>query len=225
MNGVHDMGGMHGMGPIHPERDEPVFHHRWEARAFALVRAMGAFGRWNIDASRHQRELIPGPEYLRMSYYERWLAGLSELLLRHGFVSREELAAGKAATGASARATQVPAAPALRAAQVPAFIARGSPASRASNAPARLKQGQRVRARNLNPVGHTRLPRYVRGRSGVIDRVHGVFVFPDTHAHFQGECPQHVYSVRFDAKELWGGDGACGDAVYVDLWESYLDAE
>lgn len=225
MNGIHDMGGMHGMGPVQPERDEPVFHHPWEARAFALVRAMGAFGRWNIDASRYQRELIPGPEYLGMSYYERWLAGLSDLLLRHGFVSREELAAGEAVTAANALAPEVPATPALRAAQVPAFIARGAPAARPSSAPARFERGQRVRARNLNPLGHTRLPRYVRGRSGVIDRVHGIFVFPDTNAHFQGECPQHVYSVRFEAQELWGGDFASRDAVYVDLWESYLDAE
>ncbi len=225
MNGVHDMGGMHGMGPLRPQRDEPVFHHPWEARTFALVRAMGAFGRWNIDASRYQRELIPGPQYLRMSYYERWLAGLSELLLRHGFISGEELAAGKALAPGKAHAPGVPATPALRAADVPAFIARGAPATRASSAPARFEEGQRVRARNLNPLGHTRLPRYVRGKSAVIDRVHGIFVFPDTNAQFQGECPQHVYSVRFAAQELWGGDCASGDAVYVDLWESYLDAE
>lgn len=234
MNGLHDMGGMHGMGPVQPERDEPVFHHRWEARVFALVRAMGAFGRWNIDASRHQRELIPAAEQLRMSYYERWLAGLSGLLVRHGFASAEELASGRALPGA-AHATPLPAAapagpstsaaatPAMRAVDVPAFIARGSPASRDSSRPPRFRQCQRVRARNLNPVGHTRLPRYVRGKSGIVDRVHGVFVFPDTNAHFLGENPQHVYSVRFEAQELWGDDFVSGDAVYVDLWEDYLD--
>lgn len=218
MNGVHDMGGMHGMGPILPERDEPVFHHSWEARIYALVRAMGAFGRWNIDASRHQRELIPAAEQLRMSYYERWLAGLTELLLRHGFVTAEELASGKAAPG-GAKPT-----PALPAANVPGFIARGLPATRTSGRAPRLQTGQRVRARNLNPVGHTRLPRYVRGKSGVIDRVHGVFVFPDTNAHFRGENPQPLYSVRFEARELWGQDSPAVDAVYVDLWEDYLDA-
>jgi nitrile hydratase beta subunit len=217
MNGVHDMGGMHGMGPLRPERDEPVFHARWEARVFALVRAMGAFGRWNIDASRHQRELIPAAGQLRLSYYERWLAGLEELLLRHGFAAAEELAGGRALPGVP------PAHPALVAADVPAFIARGSPASRPSSGPPRFRQGRRVRARNLNPIGHTRLPRYVRGKSGVVDRVHGVFVFPDTHAHFLGEHPQHVYSVRFEAQELWGEDFVAGDAVYVDLWEDYLD--
>jgi len=212
------MGGMHGMGPILPEQDEPVFHHTWEARVQAMVRAMGAFGRWNIDASRHQRELIPAAEQLRMSYYERWLAGLTELLLRHGFITAEELADGKATAG-GAKLT-----PALPAAKVAAFIARGSPASRESSREARFQSGQRVHARNLNPVGHTRLPRYVRGKSGVVDRVHGVFVFPDTNAHFLGERPQHLYSVRFEARELWGEGAAAADAVYVDMWEDYLDA-
>jgi nitrile hydratase subunit beta len=230
VNGVHDMGGMHGMGPVQPERDEPVFHHRWEARVFALVRAMGAFGCWNIDASRHQRELIPAADQLRMSYYERWLTGLSGLLVRHGFASAEELATGKAlpavasGTPGALGAPATKATPAMRVADVPVLIARGSPASRVSSRPPRFGQGRRVRARNLNPVGHTRLPRYVRGKSGIVDRVHGVFVFPDTNAHFLGENPQHVYSVRFEAQELWGDDFVSGDAVYVDLWEDYLDA-
>jgi nitrile hydratase subunit beta len=218
MNGVHDMGGMHGMGSLQPERDEPVFHERWEGRAFALVRAMGAFGKWNIDASRHQRELIPAAEQLRMSYYERWLSGLTRLLLKHGFISPEELESGKPAPG-HARQT-----PALVAQQVPAFISRGSPSSRQSDSPPRFRPGQQVRARNINPTGHTRLPRYVRGKGGTIHGVHGVFVFPDTNAHFRGEQPQHLYSVRFEARELWGADSAARGAVYVDLWEDYLDA-
>jgi nitrile hydratase subunit beta len=218
VNGIHDMGGMHGMGSVQPERDEPVFHERWEARAFALVRAMGAFGRWNIDASRHQRELIPAGDQLRMSYYERWLAGLTGLLLKHGFASAEELASGRASPGLAKQA------PALVAQQVPAFVARGSPATREPVSSPRFWSGQRVRARNLNPAGHTRLPRYVRGRAGTVDRIHGVFVFPDTNAHFLGESPQHLYSIRFEAQELWGTDSLTRGAVYVDLWEDYLDA-
>lgn len=218
MNGVHDMGGMRGMGPVQPEQDEPVFHSRWEARVFALVRAMGKFGRWNIDAQRHQRELIPAAEQLRMSYYERWLEGLSELLVRHAFLSAEELATGKSVAG-TAKLT-----PALPADNVPTFIASGSPASRKPIRPPRFRRGQRVRARNLNPTGHTRLPRYVRGKTGIVDRVHGVFVFPDTNAHFLGESPQHVYSIRFEARELWGEATTPRDSVYVDLWEDYLDA-
>ncbi|HUA25965.1 MAG TPA: nitrile hydratase subunit beta [Steroidobacteraceae bacterium] len=223
MNGVHDMGGMHGMGPVQPEQDEPVFHHRWEARVFALVRAMGKFGRWNIDAHRHQRELIPAAEQLRMSYYERWLAGFSGLLVRHGFLSAEELATGRPVEDASV-AGSARLSPALPADKVPAFIASGSPASRKSASAPRFRAGQRVRARNLNPTGHTRLPRYARGKTGIVDRVHGVFVFPDTNAHFLGEHPQHVYSVRFEARELWGDAAAPQDSVHVDLWESYLEA-
>lgn len=219
MNGIHDTGGMHGFGPVEPEPDEPVFHHRWEERTFALVRAMGAFGRWNIDASRYERELIPAADQLRMSYYERWLAGLSGLLVRHGFLTEGELASGKALPGAA------PCEVALPAADVPAFIARGVPASRAASRAPLWRVGQRVRARNRHPLGHTRLPRYVRGRPGTVDRIHGVFVFPDTHAHFRGEAPQPLYSVRFEARELWGDDAPAGDAVYVDLWEDYLDAE
>lgn len=217
MNGVHDIGGMHGMGAILPESNEPVFHHRWEGRVFALVRSMGAFGKWNIDASRHQRELIPAAEQLRMSYYERWLTGLTELLLRHGFISAEELASGKASPAAAKQT------PALSAEKVPGFITRGSPASRSAGSPPRFRRGQRVQARNLNPTGHTRLPRYARGKIGAIDRVHGTFVFPDTNATFQGEHPQHLYSVRFEARELWGGGAVPYDAVYMDLWEDYLD--
>jgi nitrile hydratase subunit beta len=218
VNGVHDMGGMHGMGPVQAEPDEPVFHHRWEGRIFALARAMGRFGRWNIDASRHQRELIPAAEQLRMSYYERWLEGLSNLLVRHGFLSAEELATGESAPVAAILT------PALPADEVSAFIASGSPASRQTGRPPRFQSGQGVRARNLNPTGHTRLPRYVRGKTGTVDRVHGVFVFPDTNAHFLGESPQHVYSVRFAARELWGEAATSQDSVYVDLWEGYLDA-
>ncbi len=211
------MGGMHGMGRLQPEGNEPVFHHRWEARVFGMVRAMGAFGRWNIDASRHQRELIPAAEQLRMTYYERWLAGLGELLIRHGFLSSQELATGTSQPDA------IKLTPALPAAKVPALISNGSPASRPSARAPRFRPGQGVRARNVNPSGHTRLPRYVRGKLGRIDRVQGVFVLPDTNAHFLGESPQHVYSVRFEARELWGDVAAPRDAVYLDLWEDYLD--
>jgi nitrile hydratase len=217
MNGVHDMGGMHGLGPIERERDEPVFHARWEARVLALTRAAGAWGKWNIDASRHQRELIPGPAYLRMTYYEKWLAGLVELLVRAGLVTRQEIAGGRPDPGATK------AVPPLTAAGAVAVLARGVKYSRDVQALPRFKAGERVRARNLHPAGHTRLPRYARGRSGVIHDDYGVFVFPDSNAHFQGEQPQHLYSVRFDARELWGETAAARDAVHLDLWESYLD--
>jgi len=217
MNSVHDMGGMHGLGPIQPEQNEPVFHERWEARVFAMVRAMGSWRKWNIDASRHQRELIPGADYLRMSYFEKWLAGLIELMIKKGLITRAELESGHAAAG-SAKLT-----PALTADKVPLMLAKGSPANRDSNTTPRFQAEQRVRTRNINPEGHTRLPRYARAKNGTIDRIHGVFVFPDTNAHFQGEKPQHLYSVRFTARELWGEQAAAQDTVYLDLWDDYLD--
>ncbi len=217
MNSVHDMGGMHGMGAIEYEPDEPVFHDSWEARVFALTRAMGAWRRWNIDASRHQRELIPGAEYLRMSYYEKWLAGLVELTVKRGLATAAEIETG-APAGGSPKAI-----PALAAGQVATLIARGTSTKRDVAVAPRFAAGQTVRARNLHPAGHTRLPRYVRGKLGVIDRDHGVFVFPDSNAHFLGERPQHVYSVRFAARELWGEAAGPRDAVYVDLWDDYLE--
>ena len=217
MNGVHDMGGMHGLGPIAQEAEEPVFHAEWEARALALTLAMGAWGRWNIDASRHQRELIPGPDYLRMSYYEKWITGLIELMVTAGLVARAEVESGVPAAGA-AKAT-----PALSAEMVAGTLGRGGPASREVAAPRRFEPGAVVRARNLNPIGHTRLPRYARGRLGRIERDHGVHVFPDTNARFEGENPQRLYQVRFTARELWGEDAGARDAVYLDLWDNYLD--
>ena len=217
MNGVHDMGGMEGMGPIPIENNEPVFHAGWERRVFALNRAMGAWGKWNIDASRHQRELIPADEYLRMSYYERFFEGLIELMVQRGLVTRAEIESSRRSPG-SAKAK-----PALTAAMVPGMVAKGTPCSRSVAIAPGFKVEQHVRARNINPIGHTRLPRYARGKEGVIVRDHGVFVFPDMNAHFQGEKPQHVYSVRFKAQELWGTDAAPKDAVYIDLWEDYLE--
>jgi nitrile hydratase len=217
MNGVHDMGGMHGFGPIQPEKNEPVFHAPWEARVYAMVRAMGAWRKWNIDASRHQRELIPPADYLRMSYYEKWLAGLVELMVNKGLVTREEIETGRAAAAASK------AQPALTADKVSLVTAKGSPANReVSTAPA-FKVGDAIRTRNIHPQGHTRLPRYARARCGTVHLVHGAFVFPDSNAAFAGENPQHLYCVRFAARELWGDQAASRDTVYIDLWESYLE--
>jgi nitrile hydratase len=216
MNGVHDMGGMHGMGPVAPEVNEPVFHERWEGRVYALYRATTALGKWNIDAARHARERIPPAEYVRMSYYEKWLTGLVMLLAETGLVSRDELASGRPAPG-TAKAT-----PSL-AEQVGPMLAERGWFERPVNTPPRFATGQRVRAKKINPTGHTRLPRYVRGNVAVVDRIHGGHVFPDSNAHFRGENPQHLYSVRFSARELWGATAAARDAVYLDLWEDYLE--
>jgi nitrile hydratase len=217
MNGVHDMGGMHGMGPIDPEADEPVFHEPWEARVFALNRATGALGKWNIDAGRHARERIPPADYLRMGYYEKWLAGLITVLEESGLVTHVEIENGRPAPGTPK------AIPPLRVQQVAALVAERGWFDRPVNAPPRFAVGQAVRAKKINPAGHTRLPRYARGNAGVVDRIHGAHVFPDTNAHFRGESPQHLYSVRFSARELWGEAASARDAVYIDLWEDYLE--
>jgi len=217
MNGVHDMGGMQDMGPIQYEENEPVFHERWEARAYAVVRAMGAWRKWSIDAARYQRELIPPAEYLRMSYYERWLAALIELMIKTNLVTRAEIDSGNLAPGAPKSV------PPLTADQVLPAIARGAPANRDVPAVAHFTAGQQVRARNMNPVTHTRLPRYARGKYGTVVRDYGVFVFPDTNASGLGERPQHLYSVRFAARELWGPEAAAHDSVYLDLWDAYLE--
>lgn len=221
MNGVHDLGGMHGFGPVVREPDEPVFHHPWERRVFALTLAAGFLGRWNLDMARHARERMPPAEYLAASYYERWLWGLERLLVEHGLVTPAELEARR-------RDPRSPVAPApgvrpLPAEEVDRVLARGGPATVAVELPPRFKPGDAVVARNLHPVGHTRLPRYVRGRRGVVERDHGVFVFPDTHAMGAGPQPQHLYNVRFAARELWGPDASARDHVHLDLFEAYLD--
>ena len=218
MNGVHDMGGMHGMGPIVYEKDEPVFHKPWEAKTLAMNVAMRAGNKWNIDTSRYQIERIPAAEYLRMSYYEKWYVRLVELLLQTGCITRDELEHGHEFPG-SPKAT-----PALTADRVPAVTANWSAAvARDVATPPRFREGETVRARNSHPIGHTRLPRYARGKLGVIHRNHGGFVFADLNAHSLGEKPQHLYSVRFAARELWGDGASERDSVYIDLWDDHLE--
>jgi nitrile hydratase len=217
MNGVHDMGGLQDMGPVQHEKDEPVFHAAWEGRIYAINSALRAIGKWNLDAWRHQIELLPPAGYLRMSYYERWLRINEQLLVKHGLITAAELKTGAPDPG-SVKAT-----PALTAALAAGRLSRGIASSHDPQVQPHFKVGQRVRARNLNPTGHTRLPRYARGKHGTIARDHGVYVFPDTNAHFQGEKRQHVYSVRFSARELWGEDGSPRDSVHLDMWDDYLE--
>jgi nitrile hydratase beta subunit len=218
MNGVHDMGGMHGMGPIVHEKDEPVFHEEWEGRVYALTRAVRAgAGRWNIDAGRYEIERLPPAEYLRMTYYERWAARLPIQVVKMGLVTQAEIESGTPASG-SAKAT-----PQLTVASVPSMVATRISTKRDVNVTATFKRGQRVRARNIHPTGHTRLPRYARGKLGTVVEDRGVFVFPDTNAEFLGEKPQHLYSVRFTARELWGDRASRRDSVYLDMWDDYLE--
>lgn len=225
MNGIHDMGGMHGMGPIVREQDEPVFHHRWEGRVYGLSRVVRFGGRWNLDAFRYAQEQTPPEEYLQLSYYERWLRAITKQLIASGVVTEEELATGKPSVIASA-AKDPAGVPRVTVADVRASLAPGGARSLAAlgmtMAP-KFDLGERVVAKRIAPTGHTRLPRYVRGRRGIVDRDLGVFHLPDTVAHGGDPRPQHVYSVRFEASELWGADASARSAVYVDCWEEYLE--
>ncbi|HEY2707403.1 MAG TPA: nitrile hydratase subunit beta [Caulobacteraceae bacterium] len=214
MNGVHDMGGMHGLGPVAPEPGEPVFHADWERRVHAMVIASPTRG--NIDAGRHQRELIAAADYLRMTYYEKWFEGLRQMLLKGEAVAPDELAAGVADPAAPKSTPRL-----APEAVAPALSTSGSYLRKA--APPAFVAGDRVRALNLHPTGHTRLPRYVRGHVGVIERCHGAHVFPDSHAHGAGEDPHPLYTVRFTATDLWGPAANPRDSVSLDLWEPYLE--
>lgn len=217
MNGPHDLGGQMGFGPVAPEKDEPYFHADWEKRALGVTLSAGAMGHWTIDESRHERERLHPAIYYASSYYEIWIRALEHLLKRHGFVTADELCAGAALHNA-AQPRRV-----LRGEDVAGVLARGGPCDRPVAVEARFVEGQRVRARNIHPEGHTRLPRYVRGRVGRVETVHGGFVFPDTNAHGEGEQPQRLYTVVFDAAELWGEGADPALTVSIDAWESYLE--
>jgi nitrile hydratase len=226
MNGAHDLGGMHGFGPVVTEPDEPVFHADWERRAFGLTLAMGAWRRWNLDMTRFAREQMPPADYLATTYYEHWLFGLERQLREHGFVSSDELARvqrGEPTPSAGPPGPVEPQDGALRRDGVTRLLRNRRAARLDDPVPPAHRVGDAVRARNIHPTGHTRVPRYVRGRRGVVAIDHGVFIFPDTHAAGEGKKPQHVYSVRFAARELWGPDAPARDSVFVDLWDDYLE--
>ena len=216
MNGIHDMGGMHGMGAIQYEKNEPPYHAPWEARVHAMSSAVGATGKLRLGL-RPPIENIPATEYLRMSYYEKWLTSLIERLVASDLVTRTEIENGRPDKGSASP----PLAVAPEAAMAALF--RVPPVRRNLPIAARFQSGQAVRALNINPVTHTRLPRYVRGKSGTIERDHGVFAFMETTALSLGDKPQHLYSVRFSARELWGKQAAPQDAVYLDLYDDYLE--
>jgi nitrile hydratase len=217
MDGAQDMGGVAGFGPVQPEPDEPVFHAEWERRAFALTLAMGMPGGWNIDMSRFAREDRPHQDYLGKSYYQIWLAGLERLMLERNLVSPDEIQAGHRLHPPK------PITRKLTADGVAAMLHRGGPTEREISKPALFAVGDRVRTKTINPPTHTRLPRYVRGHVGLIERVHGAHVFPDSNAHGAGEHPQWLYTVTFDGRELWGSDAEPASQISVDAWEPYLE--
>ena len=217
MNGLHDMGGMQCYGSIEPEHNEPVFHDDWEKRALAMTVGMGFAGKWNLDISRFSRESLPPEFYLTKSYYQIWLAGLQSLMLERGMVTHSELETGKL----DERGIEVKRV--VSAEEMPAALAAGAPVSRDAILEPGFAGGEHVRAININPQGHTRLPRYVRGKVGEIVSVHGCHVLPDSNAKSEGENPEWLYSVAFEAQELFGSDAEEGNRVMVDCWGSYLE--
>jgi nitrile hydratase len=210
VNGIHDMGGLHGFGRVVVETDEPVFHERWEARVFGMIQSLGGN---NLDAGRHSIERLDPVSYLSNGYYGRWLAAFERGIVDAGVVTAAEIeqrmAAPRAAPPASRRRSWQP--------------AKRNYARKVDEAAA-FDVGQRVVTRNHQPAGHTRLPAYARSRHGEIVRVHSAMVFPDDHAHGRGENPQYLYTVRFAATELWGESAEAGTVVHIDLFESYLEA-
>jgi nitrile hydratase subunit beta len=216
MDGVHDMGGMHGFGQVEPEQDEPVFHEDWEARTEALCGAMLYAGAWCIDQRRFGREQLPPDVYLASSYYKKWALGLEKQLAESGLAGSDELAAGHALRPGKPLKRK------LSAAEVSKVTTRGSFA-RPAQKPARFKPGDRVRTKNIHPKTHTRLPRYARDKVGVVEALRGCHVFPDTVAIGKGEDPQWLYTVLFDGRELWGDSAEPSLRVSIEAFEPYLE--
>jgi nitrile hydratase subunit beta len=217
MNGAADMGGMHGFGPIQIEINEPVFHADWEKKAFALNMAIGVANIWNLDEFRFARESLPPPQYLNMSYYGLWIATLENMMLNYKLTTSEELKNGHALQPMKLANQPV------TVAQVANMVRCGSPYERAASAPAEFKVGAKVRARNVHPKTHTRLPRYVRGHVGEVVRIVGCHVFPDSNASKKAEDPRWLYTVRFEGRELWGPDSDPKVRIAIEAWEPYLE--
>jgi nitrile hydratase subunit beta len=205
MNGLHDMGGMMGFGPVEPEANEPVFHHSWEARTLALIRAASVHANWTWDYERSVCENRSPSEYLRLSYYEIWLSSFEKLAKETDFLN----------------CTPDPA-KTIRAGDVAKSLSQVVNYERKPNGPARFSVGDHVRTINANPPGHTRLPRYLRKSNGQIIAVHGAHVFPDSNACGDGEDPQWLYTVRFTGEEVWGGGAR--HVIHARLWEPYLQS-
>jgi nitrile hydratase len=240
MDGIHDLGGMHGFGPVRVERDEPVFHARWEGRVYALTGATGGSFAPNLDKFRHAIERLNPVEYLSAGYYGRWLRAIETRLVEAGELPASavdrlarELAVRPRESGDSPTEESSPreaaAPPAATAAAVALAPQRDAARPRSRfrrevDRPPLLHPGDAVRARNLHPSGHTRLPRYVRGKRGRVETIYAAYVFPDTHAHDLGEEPQYLYCVAFEGEELWGPQAEPGTSVRLDLFEPYLES-
>lgn len=218
MNGVHDMGGMDGFGSVKPETDEPVFHAPWEGRVMAIVRAMARTGAWNLDMFRDAREHQSATYYLTASYYKSWAKSIETLVLGLGLVQPDEIEAGRSLYPAKPLRF-----PPLMPSDVSSSIKRAN-YERPAPAPAAFKAGDRVRTKNMHALTHTRLPRYARGRLGIIERVHGCHVYPDSSAQGKGDDPKWLYTVVFAGPELWGAGTDPSLVISIEAFEPYLEA-
>lgn len=216
MNTIHDMGGMHGFGPVVPEVNEPVFHEEWEGRVFAMTRAMGAARLWTIDNTRSDGESLSPQTYISVKYYERWFLGLTGRMLKHRFVDADEIEAGhKLRDGPQMERLPLSSAD---------FDKQGRPDfSRSESAPPGFKAGDKVRIRNINPTTHTRLPRYTRDKIGVVEANRGCHVFPDSVTIGKGDDPQWLYTVVIPGQELWGAESDSTITVSIEAFEPYLE--
>ncbi len=217
MDGIHDLGGMHGFGKVEPEPNEPVFHARWEGHCLAINRAMSYAGAFNIDQSRAAIEELPPDVYLSSSYYRKWALRLESLLIKLGLAGADEVKAGHALHPGKTLSRR------LNAADVSNSLTRGSFA-RPAQAPARFAPGDRVRTRNIHPQTHTRLPRYARDKVGTVEALRGCHVFPDSAALGKGEEPQWLYTVVFTGRELWGDAAEPSLKVSIEAFEPYLES-
>ncbi|WP_413729963.1 nitrile hydratase subunit beta [Sodalis sp. RH22] len=224
MNGIHDMGGLHGFGPVKVEADEPVFHSEWESRVFCITQLIDTLGIWNLDEHRHEIELMRPADYLDAGYYGRWLFAMERLLHCKGIVFNDELENRIAEYWADVRHYSQSAAR-QRNWPLPASaeVRWGAWRKEATVTP-RYQLDQQVKVRNIHPAGHTRVANYIRGKEGIIVNVHEqAWVFPDTRAHYLGEKLQPVYSVKFCAKTLWGPQAEADVFNHVDLSEDHLE--
>jgi nitrile hydratase beta subunit len=214
MDGVHDMGGMHGFGKVPFEKNEATFHHEWERKVWGLCQGATYPDFANLDQGRHSLELIPPHLYLSFSYFERWLYGLMTTLLAGGLVTLDEIQSGRAAPGSPRRDD----------ASGPESVDpyEHSDYRREIEAAPLFTVGDRVRTGNPHPAGHIRLPRYARAKLGQVHLHHGAHVLPDSNAQNRGESPTHLYTVVFAARELWGPDAGAKDKVFLDIWECHL---
>lgn len=220
MNGIHDLGGMDGFGPVVVEKEEPVFHSDWERRMYGIASVIAYPLDFNDDQFRREIERVPPPKYLSSPYYELWFYGILGILKERGITSLEDIDAFEPSGIAPPFKDGV-----VTAAMVEDTILAGA-STRADVAeiPQEFSVGDIVRVKNNHPYHHHRAPRYIRGRLGKIVIDHGVFNFADSNSEYRGHQPQHCYSVEFSGSELWGEDAEDDSSVTIDLFETYIEA-